>query len=34
MGFNEAGFYYIVANYEPRGNMLNAFKENVPRPLE
>jgi len=24
------GMYYVVANYDPRGNLLNHIKENLP----
>ena len=26
--------YYVVTNYEPRGNMIGQFQEMVPRPLK
>jgi len=28
------GMYYVVANYDPRGNLLNHFKENLPEITE
>lgn len=33
MAKNNKGETYVVANYEPRGNYIGQFVDNVPRPL-
>ncbi|KAF0690855.1 Golgi-associated plant pathogenesis-related protein 1-like, partial [Aphis craccivora] len=30
----ENGMYYVVANYDPKGNLLDHFKENLPEITE
>lgn len=30
----ENGMYYVVANYDPKGNLLEHFKENLPEITE